>query len=141
MRRALGLDVGSKTIGVAVSDSLGITAQGVCTIRRHGWDNDLAALMGYVREYEAAEFVVGLPKNMDGSIGPAADKAAEFAERLRGDSGLPVTLVDERLSTMIATKTLIGGGVSRENRKGVVDKLAAQIILQGYLDRKQRETK
>jgi len=137
--RILGLDVGDKTIGVAVSDGLGITAQGLGTIRRQSWAKDFAALKGYIDEYEAGEvgeIVVGLPKSMDGTIGPQADKVLAFVHKLRTEFDLPVALYDERLTTALVQKALIAGDVSRAGRKKVVDMLAAQIILQGYMDRK-----
>lgn len=137
--RIIGLDVGDKTIGVAVSDGLGLTAQGVTTIRRQNNQKDFAALREIIDEYEAAEVVVGLPKNMDGSIGPQADKAIAFSEKIKKEFGLPVVLLDERLSTVMAQKTLIQADVSRAKRKHVIDKVAAQLILQVYLDRKRRE--
>ncbi len=131
----LGLDVGDKTIGVAVSDGLGLTAQGLCTIRRTGYTKDFARLRAIVDEYGADRFVVGLPKNMDGSLGPQADKVMLFVKRLKEAFGLPVTLMDERLTTAFAQRTLIEGGVSRAKRKKVIDMLAAQTILQLYLDK------
>jgi len=138
--RALGLDVGDKTIGVAVSDGLGLTAQGVTTIRRQGRAKDFDAIGKIVGEYEVDELVVGLPKNMDGTIGPQAEKVLEFVEKLKADFPLPVALVDERLTTSLVQKVLIEGGVSRARRREVIDKLAAQVILQGYLDRKRAES-
>jgi len=133
--RILGLDVGDKTIGVAVSDGLGITAQGLTTIRRRSYDKDFEQLAAYVEEYEVGEVVVGLPKNMDGSLGPQAEKAMLFAERLREKLGIDVKMYDERLSTSLVQKAMIEADVSRARRKKVVDMLAAQVILQGYLDR------
>ncbi len=134
--RIMGLDVGERTIGVAVSDALQLTAQGVTTIRRQAIRKDLHALRGFIEQYEVAEIVVGLPRNMDGSSGPQAEKALAFAEKLRTEFGLPVETYDERLTTAMAEKMLIGADVSRARRREVIDKLAAQIILQGYLDRK-----
>ena len=134
--RILGLDVGEKTIGVAVSDGLGFTAQGVATIKRQSYAKDFGALKGYIDEYEATEIVAGLPKSMDGSIGPQAEKVLLFVERLKRETGLPVTPFDERLTTALVQKALIEGDASRRKRKEVVDMLAAQVILQGYLDRR-----
>lgn len=135
MGRTLGLDVGTKTIGVAVSDEMGWTAQGVCTLARRGRDADLTALRRLAEEWGAERIVVGLPRNMDGSIGPAARSVLEFADAVKAALGLPVVTWDERLSTVAATRTLLEADVSRRRRKAVVDKLAAVFILQGYLDR------
>ncbi len=136
--RVLGLDPGEKTIGVAVSDGLGITAQGVCVIRRASREKDFAALLKIIDEYDINSIIIGLPKNMDGSLGPQAEKALAFAEALKKRFGLPVEMTDERLTTALVQKTLIEGGASRAKRKTVIDMLAAQVILQGWLDRKRR---
>lgn len=132
--RTLGLDYGTKTIGVAVSDGLGLTAQTVTTIRRTSLKADLAALGELVREYEAERFVVGLPLNMDGSEGPRAEATRKFADTLTQALGLPVELVDERLSTVAAQRTLLEADLSRAKRREVIDQMAAQFILQGWLD-------
>ncbi len=135
--RYLGLDVGDKTIGVAVNDLLGITVQGVTTIKRRGIKNDLEALKELVREYQADGFVVGLPKNMDASLGTRALLSQEFSDMLKVEfPDLSVDLYDERLTTVAAEKMLIGADVSRKKRKEVVDKIAAVFILQGYLAKK-----
>jgi len=136
--RVLGLDVGERTIGVAVSDSLGWTAQGVTTVRRKTLEDDLSALNGFIKEFEVSLLVVGLPKNMDGSLGPAAERILKLVKVLKDSTGLPVETWDERLSTVAAEKMLIGGDVSRAKRKKVIDKMAAVLILQGYLDFTQR---
>ena len=138
MKRILGLDVGDRTIGVAVSDGLGITAQGLTTIRRKSFDKDFRILRDYIEEYEAVEVVVGLPKSMDGSLGPQAEKVLQFVERFKKDFDIPVVMSDERLSTALVQKAMISADVSRAKRKEVVDMLAAQVILQGYMDRKGR---
>lgn len=132
--RTLGLDVGTKTIGVAVSDGLGLTAQTVTTIRRTSLKADLAALGELVREHEAERFVVGLPLNMDGSEGPRAEATRKFVETLTQALGLPVELWDERLSTVAAQRTLLEADLSRAKRRQVIDQMAAQFILQGWLD-------
>ena len=137
MDRVLGLDVGDKTIGVAVSDGLGITAQGVTTIRRQSFDKDFAALEKIIEEYEAVEIVIGLPKMMDGTEAVQSGKVREFAAKIEKRFSLPITFVDERLSTALVQKMMIEGGVRREKRREVVDMLAAQIILQSYIDRKR----
>ena len=137
--RILGLDVGSKTIGVAVSDPLGWTAQGLTTVRRRGLPSDMAAICGYIRDYEATEVIIGLPLNMNGSRGPAAEGAERFACSLKKAAeaeGLNTVIImrDERLTTVAAQRVLLEGDVSRRGRKQVIDKMAAVLILQGYLD-------
>jgi putative Holliday junction resolvase len=135
--RIIGFDFGEKTIGVAVSDPLGMIAQGVKTIRRKGWKTDLALLRDIIHEYKAERLVVGLPRNMNGSLGPSADKVQEFIEKLR-IFDLPVIAEDERLTTVMAERALIEGDVSRKKRRMVIDQVAAALILQGYLDRFER---
>lgn len=136
MERILALDVGEKRIGVAVSDLLGITAQGVKTIHRVGMKKDLIEIEALLKEYKPSKIVCGLPKNMDGSLGPSAEAVQKFAQKLQNKFGHEVIYVDERLTTVSAQRVLIEGDVSRKNRKNVVDKLAAQYILQMYLDSK-----
>jgi len=133
--RIMGLDFGSKTIGVAMSDALFWTAQGVKTIRRS--KNEMDELRELIREYEVMEIVIGYPKNMNGTLGPRCALTDEFAEVLRSEFGLEVKLWDERLSTVAAQRTLIEADVSRAKRKNVIDKMAAVFILQGYLDSRQ----
>ncbi|MGI6678621.1 MAG: Holliday junction resolvase RuvX [Dehalobacterium sp.] len=133
--RILGLDIGEKTIGMAISDPLGWTAQGIDTIRRKGnLEEDLTNLKIVIDEYGVEEIVVGLPKNMNGTLGPSAERTQKMADVIAHETGLPVKMWDERLSTMAAEKTLLEGNVSRGKRKKVIDKMAAVIILQGYLD-------
>lgn len=134
MSRALGLDVGDKTIGVAASDLLGWTAQGVETILRSNIKKDLQRLEELVKIYEINKIVVGLPKNMNGTVGPQGEKVLEFVERLRKRFNLEIVLWDERLTTVAAERSLIEADVSRRKRKEVIDKMAAVYILQGYLD-------
>jgi putative holliday junction resolvase len=134
--RKMGLDYGDRTIGVAVSDLLGLTAQGVEVIRRKKQEEDLVRIGELIREYEVSELVVGLPKNMNGTIGPRGKLCQEFADLLKRQFGLPVHLWDERLTTVSATRTLLEADVSRKKRKQVVDKMAAALILQGYMDSK-----
>ncbi len=134
--RILGLDVGSKTIGVAISDALKITAQGITTIH---WDeHDMSSadreLSELIHEHEVSEIIVGLPKNMDGTIGERGEISQIYARRIGRKFDLPVHLVDERLSTVAAERTLIEADVSRKGRKKVIDKMAAVVILQTYLD-------
>ena len=133
--RILGLDVGDKTIGIAVSDELFFTAQGVEVIRRTNLEKDFARLSSLVTEYDVDTFVIGLPKNMDGSIGDRGLLVKKFADDLNAViSGKKIIFWDERLSTVAAQKSLIAADVSRAKRKKVIDKMAAVFILQGYLD-------
>jgi putative pre-16S rRNA nuclease len=132
--RIMGLDVGDVRIGVAVSDALGITAQAVTTLKRRGLDSDLCELKALFDKYAADKVVVGYPLNMDGTIGSQADKVKAFAEALSLRLGLSLVLWDERLTTAEARKVLIGGGMRREKRKGVIDQMAAMLLLQSYLD-------
>ncbi|TVP85412.1 MAG: Holliday junction resolvase RuvX [Alkalicoccus sp.] len=132
--KTLGLDVGTKTIGVAVSDALGWTAQGVTTIHRSAQEEDFKKLDEIIKEHEVSSIVVGLPKNMNGTIGPSGEFCRTFAEDIKEHTGLPIIMWDERLSTMAAEKMLVGADVSRKKRKKVIDKMAAVMILQGYLD-------
>lgn len=140
--RILGIDYGRKRIGLAISDPLGITAQGLPTLERRDlaggidMDMDMEALSGIIREREVGEMVVGLPKNMDGTIGESAREVLAFVEVLKERFGLRVHLMDERLSTVRAHRAMKEGGLSRKKRTGKVDMLSAQLILQGYLDRK-----
>jgi putative Holliday junction resolvase len=134
----MGLDYGDKTIGVAVSDEFGWTAQGLEVIRRRKPGDDLIRLGEIVREYEIQEIVLGLPKNMNGTVGPRGEICLEFAKVLRETLHLPVSMWDERLTTVAAERTLIEADVSRKKRKQVIDKLAAAIILQGWLDSKTK---
>ena len=137
--RIIGLDYGTKTVGVAVSDSLGITAQAVETITRKEENKlrqTLARIEALIDEYNVEEIVVGLPKNMNNTIGERAEACRDFADKLERRTGLPVIMWDERLTTVSADNVLKESGVRRENRKAVVDKIAAVLILQGYLDYK-----
>ena len=135
--RIMGLDVGDKTIGVAVSDLMGLTAQGVKTIKRVGKKKDIEALKEIIKERQVNKIVSGLPKNMNGTLGPQGEKVIKFCELLEEETGIKIEYWDERLSTVAAERNLIQGNVRRENRKGVIDMVAAVIILQGYLDRQR----
>ena len=135
--RIMGLDVGDKTIGVAVSDLMGLTAQGVKTIKRVGKKKDIEAFKQIIKERQLNKIVSGLPKNMNGTLGPQGEKVIKFCELLEEETGIKIEYWDERLSTVAAERTLIQGNVRRENRKGVIDMVAAVIILQGYLDRQR----
>ena len=135
--RIMGLDYGSKTVGVAVSDALGITAQAVETICRKD-ENKLrktcARIEELIKEYEVGKIVLGLPKHMNNDIGERAEQTIEFGEMLHRRTGLEVVMWDERLTTVEAERTLMENGIRREDRKKYVDQLAAVFILQGYLD-------
>ena len=135
--RVMGLDFGSKTVGVAVSDGLMLTAQGVEIIRRTSENKlrqTLARIEALIEEYEVGTLVLGFPKNMNNTIGDRAEKSLEFAEMLKRRTGLPVVMWDERLTTVAANRTLMESGVRREHRKEHIDQIAAVFILQGYLD-------
>ena len=135
--RILGLDYGSKTVGVAVSDPLGLTAQKVETIWRKQENKlrrTLARIEELIAEYEVEKIVLGFPKNMNNTVGERAEKALEIGEMLKKRTGLEVIMWDERLTTVEADRTLIEAGVRRENRKQYLDGIAAVFILQGYLD-------
>ena len=133
----MSLDVGSRTIGIACSDALLMTAQGIETIRRTSLEKDFNRLQELIAEYEVHELVVGMPKNMNGTKGERAEKTEEFVEKMKEVIDLPVSYWDERLSTVMAERQLIAADVSRKKRKSVIDKMAAVVILQGYLDRVQ----
>ena len=135
--RIMGLDIGDKTIGVAVSDLMGLTAQGVTTIKRVGKKKDIEAIKQIIAEKQVNKIVSGLPKNMNGTVGPQGEKVQKFCELLKEETNLPIEFWDERLSTVAAERSLIEGKVRREKRKKVIDMLAAVIILQGYLDSKR----
>ena len=137
--RIMGLDFGSKTVGVAVSDSLLLTAQGVEIIRRKEENKlrqTLARIEELIVEYEVEEIVLGNPKNMNATEGIRVELTNEFKEKLERRTGLPVVLWDERLTTVAADKAMMEAGIRRENRKDYVDMIAATLILQGYLDYK-----
>ena len=142
--RIMGLDFGSKTVGVAVSDPLFITAQGVEIIRRKEENKlrqTLARIEELIGEYEVGEIVLGLPKNMNDTLGVRAELSLEFKEKLERRTGLPVTMWDERLTTVAADRTMMEAGIRREHRKDYVDQIAASLILQGYLDYRANQAK
>jgi putative holliday junction resolvase len=132
--RAFGLDVGTRTVGIALSDPLGITAQALTTLRRSGLRADLTALQELALAHDVTQAVVGLPLNMDGTEGPSAARSRAFGEALAKTLNLPVVYWDERLSTVAAQRALREAEVSRERRREVVDQVAAALILQGWLD-------
>lgn len=133
--RILGLDIGSRTVGVAVSDPMGWTAQGITTIKRKNFTADVAEVKKYFDEYGATKIVAGLPKNMNGTIGPSGEMVYEFCKQLTDNFDPEIIFWDERLTTVAAHKAMIEGDLSRARRKKIVDKIAAIYILQGYLDR------
>jgi putative Holliday junction resolvase len=137
-RRVLGLDVGSRRIGIAVSDPLGITAQGLETLQRRNKRADLAALERVIREYEVREIVVGLPLRMSGAEGTQSDKMQVFAEELRKHFRLPVHLWDERLTSAEANRLLRETEMSIDKRAKAVDRMAAVLILQGWMEGRAR---
>lgn len=132
--RVLGIDLGERRIGLAVSDELGLVAQGLPTLSRLSFEEDVAALGGIIRKYEVQEVVIGCPRNMDGTWGEEAEKASAFAQELERAFGVRTVLWDERLTTRAAERLLIEASVRRRKRRQVVDQVAAVLILQGFLD-------
>ena len=133
--RYIGLDVGTKRIGIAVSDALNLTAQGIESYNVSGdAEKDIEYIIDVAKEYAPITFIVGLPRNMNGTFGPMSEKIKEFGAALKEKSGCDVIFWDERLSTVSAERVLIDADVSRKKRRGVVDKIAAVIILQSYID-------
>jgi putative holliday junction resolvase len=136
--RIMGLDVGSKTVGIAISDELGWTAQGLKTLKideeknKFGFD-EIGQL---IKEYGISQVVIGMPKNMNGTIGPRGEASKRYAEEIENQFSVSTILWDERLTTMAAERVLLEADVSRKKRKKVIDKMAASMILQGYLDSK-----
>ena len=136
--KAMGLDVGTKTVGVAISDAFGWTAQGIETIKINEEKGEfgIARIAELVKQHNVTSFVVGYPKNMNNTIGPRGEASEAYKALLEENFALPVVLWDERLTTMAAERVLIDADVSRKKRKQVIDKMAAVMILQGYLDSK-----
>jgi putative holliday junction resolvase len=132
--RILGLDLGEKRIGVALSDALGLTAQGLTVLARQGLKLDLDQVAALVRKHEVQEIVIGLPRHMDGRLGEGAAEVFLWAQELQERLGLPVHTMDERLTTMQAERVLLAADVSRRKRRQVIDKMAAGLILQAFLD-------
>lgn len=133
--RILGLDIGDKTIGVAISDPLGFTAQGITTIRRRIDPLDLKDLKKICDEYKVEKIISGLPKNMNGTLGPQGEKVMEFCKKIKDELNIELEYWDERLTTVAAHRAMLEADMSRAKRKKIVDKVAATYILQGYLDR------
>jgi putative Holliday junction resolvase len=138
--RIMGLDIGSRTIGVAISDELGMTAQGLKTIRRRSMEEDLKEILHIIGQFEINKIVIGLPKNMDGTIGKQAEMIFQWIKAAKEKIGPPMLTWDERLSTVEASKILLEADLSRKKRKEVIDKLAAVLILQGYLNQSRKES-
>lgn len=132
--RILGLDIGDRTIGVAVSDPLGFTAQGITTIKRTSEERDIEELKKICEEYKVDTIVSGLPKNMNGTLGPQSEKVISFCDLIKKHIDIPIKMWDERLTTVAATRAMLEADLSRAKRKKIVDKVAATYILQGYLD-------
>ncbi len=135
----MGLDIGTRTIGIAISDELEITAQGLKTLKRKTMNADFEELATIIRQFEVEKIIVGLPKNMDGTLGKQAEKVLNWVEALKDKIGIPVATWDERLSTVGASRVLLEADLSRRKRKKVIDKVAAVLILQGYLDQGRRK--
>ena len=135
--RLLGLDVGDKRIGIALSDESATLASGLDTLQRVGPRKDLKAIAALVRAHDVSDVVVGLPRRLDGSVGEQAQKVLQFMDELRDVVKVPVVSWDERFTSVMATQALIEGNVSRRDRKSVVDKVSATLILQSYLDYKK----
>ncbi|KGN02975.1 Holliday junction resolvase [Clostridium novyi A str. 4570] len=132
--RVLGLDVGDRTIGVAVSDPLGFTAQGITTVHRKSVEEDIDELKKICKEYAVELIISGLPKNMNGTVGEQGEKVIEFCDLLKEEIKIPIKMWDERLTTVAAHRAMLEANLSRAKRKKIVDKMAATYILQGYLD-------
>ena len=137
--RIMGVDIGSRTIGVAISDELGMTAQGLKTIKRRSMEEDLKEISLIIAQFKIDKIVVGLPKNMDGTIGKQAGVIFQWIKAAKEKIHLPMVTWDERLSTVEASKILLEADLSRKKRKGVIDKLAAVLILQGYLNQSGKQ--
>lgn len=136
----MGLDVGSKTVGIAISDELGLTAQPITTVRRTNKKADLDALQRLIDDHQVTHLIVGLPLNMNGSEGPRAGESRKLGDAIAGQSNLPAIYWDERLTSVAAEKALIEADVSRKRRKEVIDQVAACLILQGWLDSQPRDS-
>jgi putative Holliday junction resolvase len=137
-KRVVAIDLGTRRIGVAVTDGLGLTAQPHATIERHGGQRDLDAVAAVVRQFDAERIVLGLPLDPEGNVGRAARAAEAFGERLRVFLGLPVELIDESFTTVEAEEVLLAADLSRARRKEVIDRVAAALILRRWLDSKTR---
>jgi putative holliday junction resolvase len=133
--RIMGLDIGDATVGIAMSDPFGWTAQGIKTIRRKGIKSDISEILSIIEEYKVEKIVAGFPINMNGTLGPSSEKIKAFCEKIKEAKDIEIIYQDERLTTVAASKMLIEADVSRKKRKQVIDTVAATYILQIYLDR------
>ena len=138
LMRIMGLDLGTHTVGIAISDELGLIAQGLKTLGRKSMEKDFSEIAAIIHQFGIEKIVVGLPKNMNGTLGKQAEFVLKWIEVLKDNVQVPVVTWDERLSTVGATKVLLEADLSRKKRKKVVDKLAAVLILQGYLDQSRK---
>ncbi len=138
--RTMGLDIGSRTIGVAISDELGVAAQGLRIIKRKSMEEDLKEIKTIISDYEIEKVVVGLPKNMDGTLGKGTEAVFQWIQAFKESIDLSIVTWDERLTTVQATKILLEADLSRKKRKKVIDKVAAVLILQAYLDHSRNRT-
>jgi putative Holliday junction resolvase len=139
--RILGIDWGRVRLGLAISDESALIAQGLASLPRAGESRDMSAIARYANDWQVGEIVVGLPRNMDGTLGESARAVQQFAQRLESALRVPVRLWDERLTTQAAERTLVDARVRRRARRGVVDQVAATMILQSFLDRKRAEVR
>ncbi len=137
--RIMGLDVGSRTIGVAITDELRITAQGLKTIRRKSKEEDFEEIIRIIDQFKIGKIVVGLPKNMNGTLGKQAERVLQWIKTIKGKVDLPIVTWDERFSTVEASRVLLEADLSRRKRKKAIDKLAAVIILQGYIEKDRNQ--
>ena len=134
--RILCLDYGEKRIGIALSDELRLTAQENRVLNRKNLKSDLSAILDIIENFQVGEIVIGMPLNMNGTLGPQAEKVLAFSKKMKSKTDVPIHHWDDRLSSSAVEKVLIEGGVRRQKRKKIIDKMAAQYILQGYLDNK-----
>ncbi len=137
--RIMGLDMGSKRIGVAVSDELGLIAQAVATIKRDSKEEDLKKICDLIREYDVQELVIGYPRHLDGRPGDEAASYVSFGEMLHRETGIPIAYQDERLTSVAAERSLLEGNMRRRRRKEVIDRIAACLILENYLTWRRKE--
>lgn len=139
--RVMALDVGDRNIGVAISDETGLVARGIGVIKRKSIEKDLQDIKNFIKENHVEKIVIGLPKNMNGTVGFQGSKVLNLVEKLKEVTSLPVITWDERLTTVMAERVLIQADMSRKKRKSIIDKMAAAIILQNYLDSQNKLTK
>jgi putative Holliday junction resolvase len=136
--RILSLDVGDKRIGIAISDELELTARGIGVIERKGLKEDIKEILNILEQFDIGRVVIGLPRNMNGTLGPQGESVKNFGEKLKSHANIDIVYWDERLTTIAAERTLLEADLSRKKRKGLIDKMAAVLILQNYLDYKYK---